>query len=60
MHSLAEVFVFDAIRTPRGRGKPTGKLHTQTPLSLVSRLLQELNNRYPRIDQGTDEIILGC
>ena len=60
MHSLAEVFIYDAIRTPRGRGKPTGKLHTQTPLSLVSSLLKELSRRYPRIDQTTDEIILGC
>jgi len=60
MHSLAEVFIYDAIRTPRGRGKPTGKLHTQTPLSLVSILLRELSRRYPGIDQATDEIILGC
>ena len=60
MHSLADVFIYDAVRTPRGRGKPTGKLHTQTPLSLVSTLLKELSRRYPRIDQTTDEIILGC
>jgi acetyl-CoA C-acetyltransferase len=60
MHSLAEVFIFDAIRTPRGRGKPIGKLHTQTPLSLVSNLLKELSSRYPPIVPATDEIILGC
>jgi acetyl-CoA C-acetyltransferase len=60
MHPLAEVFIYDAVRTPRGRGKPTGKLHTQTPLSLVSGLLKELSRRYPGIDQATDEIILGC
>jgi acetyl-CoA C-acetyltransferase len=60
MHSFAEAFIYDAIRTPRGRGKATGKLHTQTPLSLVSGLLKELSRRYPGIDQATDEIILGC
>jgi acetyl-CoA C-acetyltransferase len=60
MHSLAEVIIYDAVRTPRGRGKPTGKLHTQTPLGLVSSLLKELSRRYPGIDQVTDEIILGC
>src|SRR5260370_41564390 len=60
MHSLSEVFIYDAIRTPRGRGKPTGKLHTQTPLSLVGSLLKELNRRYPRIDQTTAPNILGC
>ena len=60
MRSLAEVFIYDAIRTPRGRGKPTGKLHTQTPLSLVTSLLNELRRRYPRMDAAADEIILGC
>jgi acetyl-CoA C-acetyltransferase len=60
MPSLAEVFIFDAIRTPLGRGKSTGKLHTQTPLRLVSSLLRELSQRYPPVQQNTDEVILGC
>jgi acetyl-CoA C-acetyltransferase len=60
MPPLAEVFILDAIRTPLGRGKSTGKLHTQTPLRLVSSLLQELICRYPPIGQLTDEVILGC
>src|ERR1700730_14756542 len=60
MPSLAEVFIFDAIRTPLGRGKSTGKLHTQTPLHLVSSLLRELSRRYPPVAQVTDEVVLGC
>ncbi len=60
MQSLAEVFVFDAVRTPFGRGKSTGGLHTQTPLRLVVTLLRELSRRYPQIEQVTDEVILGC
>jgi acetyl-CoA C-acetyltransferase len=60
MPILEEVFVFDAVRTPRGRGKPTGALHTQSPLSLVVTLLDELRRRHPGIDRSTDEIILGC
>src|ERR1700682_1683176 len=60
MSSLAEVFIFDAIRTPLGRGKATGKLHTQTPVSLVSSLLRQLARRYPPVQQATDEVILGC
>jgi acetyl-CoA C-acetyltransferase len=60
MPSLAEVFLFDAIRTPLGRGKSTGKLHTQTPLRLVSLLLRELSRRYPPVKHATDEVILGC
>jgi acetyl-CoA C-acetyltransferase len=60
MQHLGEAFIYDAVRTPRGRGKPTGKLHTQTPLNLVSCLLQELSCRYPRIVETTDEVVLGC
>jgi acetyl-CoA C-acetyltransferase len=60
MPSLAEAFIFDAIRTPLGRGKSTGRLHTQTPVSLVSSLLRELSRRYPPVNHVTDEVILGC
>ena len=60
MPSHTEVLIFDAIRTPLGRGKSTGKLHTQTPLRLVSSLLRELSRRFPPVAQVTDEIILGC
>jgi acetyl-CoA C-acetyltransferase len=60
MPTTADAFVFDAIRTPLGRGKSTGKLHTQTPLRLVTVLLKELTRRYPSIEAATDEVILGC
>ena len=60
MPSLDEAFIFDAIRTPLGRGKSAGKLHTQTPLGLVSSLLREMSRRYPPVVQATDEVILGC
>jgi acetyl-CoA C-acetyltransferase len=60
MQHIGEAFIYDAIRTPRGRGKPTGKLHTQTPLSLASCLLKELSCRYPEIGERADEVVLGC
>ena len=60
MNSLADVYIYDAVRTPRGRGKANGKLHTQTPLSLVTGLLKELKQRHPGLAQLTDEVILGC
>jgi acetyl-CoA C-acetyltransferase len=60
MPILEEVFIFDAVRTPRGRGKPTGALHAQTPLSLVVTLLDELRRRYSGIERSVDEIVLGC
>jgi acetyl-CoA C-acetyltransferase len=60
MDSLSEVFLYDAVRTPRGRGKPTGKLHTQSPLRLLTCLLQEFRDRYPAVQHSTDEVIFGC
>jgi acetyl-CoA C-acetyltransferase len=60
MDSPAEVFVYDAVRTPRGRGKSVGKLHTQSPLGLLTSLLEELRSRYPPLEDSTDEVILGC
>ena len=60
MDSLADVFVYDAIRTPRGRGKSAGKLHVQSPLGLLTCLLQALRGRYPSVGHSTDEVIVGC
>ena len=60
MQHIGEALIYDAIRTPRGRGKPTGKLHTQTPLSLASCLLKELSCRYPQIVETADEVVFGC
>src|SRR6516225_8568375 len=60
MDSIADVFVYDAIRTPRGRGKSTGMLHTQSPLGLLTSLLQELRNRYRSLEHSTDEVVVGC
>ncbi len=60
MPQIADVYIFDAVRTPLGRGKSTGKLHTQTPVSLVATLLRELRRRHPPVGQATDELVLGC
>jgi acetyl-CoA C-acetyltransferase len=58
--ALHEVFVYDTLRTPRTRGKPTGGLHILTPIALVATLLTEIRKRYPGIEQKVDEVVLGC
>ncbi|GAA0633504.1 acetyl-CoA C-acetyltransferase [Sporichthya brevicatena] len=56
-----EAFVYDAIRTPRGRGKKTGSLHGVKPISLVVGLIDALRERYPNLDeQRIDDLVLGC
>jgi acetyl-CoA C-acetyltransferase len=60
MPALEPVFIFDAIRTPRGRGKAAGSLHTATPLGLTTLLLTELRHRFPALATARPEIVLGC
>ncbi len=56
-----EAFVYEAIRTPRGRGKKTGSLHTVKPISLVVGLIDELRERHPGLDPNRiDDLVLGC
>ena len=58
---MPEAFIYDAIRTPRGRGKKTGSLHEVKPVSLVGGLLQELPRRNPQlVTNEVDDVILGC
>ncbi|MFD8594843.1 acetyl-CoA C-acetyltransferase [Kitasatospora sp. NPDC059646] len=55
-----EAYVYDAIRTPRGRGKQTGSLHGTKPIDLVVGLIHELRRRFPTLDPAAiDDIVLG-
>ncbi|HEY2831216.1 MAG TPA: acetyl-CoA C-acetyltransferase [Sporichthyaceae bacterium] len=55
-----EAFVYEAIRTPRGRGKKTGSLHTVKPITLVTGLIDELRRRNPGLDTDRiDDLVLG-
>ncbi|MEU4117274.1 acetyl-CoA C-acetyltransferase [Kitasatospora sp. NPDC028055] len=55
-----EAYVYDAIRTPRGRGKATGSLHGTKPIDLVVGLIHEIRRRYPELDPAAiDDIVLG-
>jgi acetyl-CoA C-acetyltransferase len=57
---MTEAFVYDAIRTPRGRGKKTGSLHEVKPISLVTGLVDELRKRNPTLDtDGIEDLVLG-
>ena len=57
---MSEAFVYDAIRTPRGRGKKTGSLHEVKPISLITGLIEEIQKRNPTLDpNGIDDVVLG-
>ncbi|MCW2361356.1 MULTISPECIES: acetyl-CoA C-acetyltransferase [Sphingobium] len=55
-----EAFIYDAVRTPRGRGKPDGSLHEVTPVQLAVRVLQAIRDRNTIDTADVDDVILGC
>ena len=57
---MTEAYIFDAIRTPRGRGKAGGGLHEIDPISLVARLLNALQARHELDTRLVDDVVLGC
>src|SRR6266851_4894289 len=53
-----EALVFDAIRTPRGRGKVNGSLHTTKPVDLVVGLMHEMLSRNAELDpERVDDLV---
>ncbi len=57
---MTDAYVYDAIRTPRGKGKATGSLHTVKPVQLVAGLLDEVRARNPELDPAQiDDLVLG-
>jgi acetyl-CoA C-acetyltransferase len=55
-----DAFIYDAIRTPRGRGKFSGALHEVKPVSLLSGLLRELQSRNDFDTARVDDVVMGC
>ncbi|MBF6207551.1 acetyl-CoA C-acetyltransferase [Streptomyces gardneri] len=55
-----EAYIYEAIRTPRGRGKKNGSLHSVKPIDLTVGLIQELRGRFPNLDEDRiSDLILG-
>ena len=57
---MTQALIFDAIRTPRGKGKADGALHSVKPVNLVAGLLTALAQRSDLDTQQVDDIVLGC
>lgn len=55
-----DALIFDAIRTPRGRGKASGALHEVKPVSLLTGLLNTLQDRNQFDSKEVDDIVMGC
>lgn len=57
---MNDALIFDAIRTPRGKGKKDGSLYSVKPVDLVVGLMKELQNRHHLDTQYVEDVILGC
>lgn len=57
---MAEAFIYDAVRTPRGRGKSDGSLHSTQPVQLLTSILRELRDRNQLDTRLIDDVIMGC
>ena len=57
---MSEAFIFDHVRTPRGRGKPDGALHEVSSLGLAVTALGALRSRNRLESAAVDDVILGC
>lgn len=56
---MSEAFVYDAIRTPRGKGKKDGSLHEVKPVNLLAGLLTELQKRNELDTAAVDDVVMG-
>lgn len=57
---MAEAFIYDAVRTPRGRGKSDGSLHEVQPIQLLTSVLKEIQQRNQLDTNYVDDVIMGC
>jgi acetyl-CoA C-acetyltransferase len=57
---MTDAFIYDHVRSPRGRGRPNGSLHGITPTNLASQVLSSLRDRNALDTAMLDDVILGC
>jgi acetyl-CoA C-acetyltransferase len=57
---MTEAFIYDAVRTPRGKGKKDGSLHQVTPVHLLTNLFDALKTRNSLDTSKVDDVVLGC
>jgi acetyl-CoA C-acetyltransferase len=57
---MTEAFIYDAVRTPRGKGRASGALHEVTPMRLATTALEAVRNRNELDTSLVDDVVLGC
>lgn len=57
---MPDAYIFDAVRTPRGRGKDNGSLYTVRPIDLLAKSLVALRDRNGLDTTQVDDVVVGC
>jgi acetyl-CoA C-acetyltransferase len=58
---MPDAYIFDHVRTPRGKGKKDGSLHEVTPIRLATQMLEAIRDRNKGLDtRELEDVILGC
>lgn len=57
---MGEAYIFDHVRTPRGKGRPNGALHSVSPVSLLAQVLISLRERNELDTALVEDVIAGC
>jgi acetyl-CoA C-acetyltransferase len=57
---MSDAYIYDAVRTPRGKGKKDGSLHEITALSLATQVLEALRDRNQLDTALVDDVVMGC
>ena len=57
---MTDCYIYDAVRTPRGKGKASGSLHEVTALELATQVLENLRERNNLDTSAIDDVVLGC
>lgn len=57
---MSEAYIYDAVRTPRGKGKKNGSLHAARPVELARTVLQALQTRNQLDTNAVEDVIFGC
>lgn len=56
---MTEAYIYDAVRTPRGKGRPDGALHSLSPVEMGARVLTALNDRTGFADHEIEDVVFG-
>ncbi len=57
---MTDAYIYDHVRSPRGRGRPDGSLHEVTPVDLTAQVLAELRDRNELDTSKLDDVVMGC